>query len=72
MEKNIGTLVSCTAALMIAVQFWLGVDGGLTMAWYLPFVLLASFRPNLNGRTAVVELNRKRRSQGEVSSEMIV
>lgn len=60
-EKNIGTLVSCTAALMIAVQFWLGVDGGLTMAWYLPFVLLVSFRPNLNGRTAQVELNRKRR-----------
>lgn len=72
MEKNIGTLVSCTAALMIAVQFWLGVDGALTMAWYLPFVLLASFRPNLNGRTAVVELNRKRRSQGDVASEMIV
>lgn len=60
-EKNLGTLVSCTAALMIAVQFWLGVDGGLTMAWYLPFVLLVSFRPNLNGRTAPVELNRKRR-----------
>jgi hypothetical protein len=60
-EKNLGTLVSCTGALMIAVQFWLGVDGGLTMAWYLPFVLLVSFRPNLNGRTAQVELNRKRR-----------
>jgi hypothetical protein len=72
MEKNIGTLVSCTAAVMIAVQYWLGVDGGLTMAWYLPFVLLVSFRPNLNGRTAVVELNRKRRSQGEVTSDLIV
>jgi hypothetical protein len=51
---------------MIAVQFWLGVDGGLTMAWYLPFVLLVSFRPNLNGRTAQVELNRKRREAAAV------
>mgnify|MGYP000170749429 CR=1 FL=1 len=52
-QKNLGTLLSCSAALMIAVQFWHGFDGGLLMAWYLPLALLAMFRPNLEDRTAV-------------------
>ncbi len=71
MEKNIGTLISCSAAIMIAVQFWLGFDGGLTMAWYLPLVLLTFFRPNLSGRTAPVELIRKKR-QDEGGAELLV
>jgi hypothetical protein len=55
-EKNIGTLVSYSAAIMVAVQFWHGFGGGLYMAWYLPMVLLVFFRPNLNGRVAIAEL----------------
>jgi hypothetical protein len=55
-EKNLGTLVSYSGAIMLAVQFWHGFGGGLYMAWYLPMVLLAFFRPNLNGRIALTEL----------------
>ncbi|MCA9263935.1 MAG: hypothetical protein KDA60_08785, partial [Planctomycetales bacterium] len=38
-RKNLGTLISCTAAVMLATQFWHGFGGGLYMAWYLPLVL---------------------------------
>jgi hypothetical protein len=55
-EKNIGTLVSYSAAIMVAVQFWHGFGGGLIMAWYLPLLLLTIFRPNLTGRVASKEL----------------
>ena len=41
---------------MVAVQFWHALDGGLHMAWYLPFLLLVVFRPNMSGRVAVVEI----------------
>jgi hypothetical protein len=70
--KDLGTLISYTAALMVAVQFWLGYDGGLTMAWYLPFALLVFFRPNLSGRVATVELIRKRRGGSEPPAEILV
>ena len=55
-EKNLGTLISYTAAIMIAVQFWHALDGGLHMAWYLPFLLLTIFRPNMSGRVAIQEI----------------
>lgn len=65
-EKNIGTLVAYTAAIMAAVQFWHGFGGGLYVAWYLPIALLVFFRPNLAGRVATEELPEfkpKRRSR---------
>ena len=52
-NKNLATLISCSAALMLAVQFWMGRQGGLYMAWYLPLTVLTVFRPNLDDRTAV-------------------
>lgn len=52
-QKNLGTLLSCSAALMVGVQFWHGHGGGLYMAWYLPLVLLTVVRPNLEDRIAV-------------------
>lgn len=55
-EKNLGTLISYTAAIMVAVQFWHALDGGLHMAWYLPFLLLTIFRPNMSGRVAIQEI----------------
>jgi hypothetical protein len=68
-EKNLGTLISYSAASMIAVQFWLGFEGGLCMAWFLPLALLVFFRPNLTGRVAESELQeskwRKRPSTAE-------
>lgn len=52
-RKNLGTLMSCTAALMLGVQFWHAKDGGVYMAWYLPLLLLTVFRPNLDDRIAL-------------------
>jgi len=52
-QKNLGTLLSCSAALMVAAQFWHGYGGGTYMAWYLPLMLLTVFRPNLEDRVAV-------------------
>jgi hypothetical protein len=48
--KNLGSLLSCSAAVMVACQFWHGYGGGLYMAWYLPVLLLTMFRPNLEDR----------------------
>lgn len=59
-QKNFGTLVSCSCALMIAVQFWHGFGGGLYMAWYLPLLLLTIFRPNLQDRVALTVLDESR------------
>jgi len=55
-EKNVGTLVAYSAAIMVAVQFWHGFGGGLFVAWYLPLALLVIFRPNVVGRVASTEV----------------
>jgi hypothetical protein len=52
-QKNLGTLMSCSAAVMLATQFWHPRGGGLYMAWYLPLLLLTIFRPNLEDRVAL-------------------
>lgn len=52
-QKNLGTLISCSAAVMVATQFWHSYGGGLYMAWFLPLVLLTIFRPNLQDRVAL-------------------
>ena len=51
-QKNLGTLMSCSAAMMLGCQFWNAHGGGLYMAWYLPLLLLTIFRPNLEDRVA--------------------
>ncbi len=50
--KNLGSLISCSAALMVAAQFCHGYGGGLFIAWFLPLLLLTIFRPNLQDRIA--------------------
>lgn len=54
-HKNLGTLLSCSAAVMLAVQFWhaFGDGGGMYLAWYLPLALATVFRPNLEDRVAL-------------------
>jgi hypothetical protein len=57
-QKNLATLMSCSAALMLGTQFWHAhTGGGVALAWYLPLLLLTVFRPNLEDRvaTAVVK-----------------
>ncbi|TWU42882.1 hypothetical protein [Novipirellula artificiosorum] len=51
-QKNLGTLIGCSAAVMVAAQFWHGYGGGLYIAWFLPLLLLTIFRPNLQDRIA--------------------
>jgi hypothetical protein len=55
-QKNLGTLLSCSAAVMVASQFVHGFGGGLYMGWYLPLALLTVFRPNLEDRVALAVL----------------
>jgi hypothetical protein len=52
-QKNLGTLLSCSAAVMLASQFWHANQGGLFIAWYLPLLILTIFRPNLEDRLAL-------------------
>jgi hypothetical protein len=56
-QKNLGTLMSCSAAVMVAAQFWMASGGGLHIAWYLPLLLLTIFRPNLEDRVALNSLS---------------
>ena len=51
-QKTLGSLMSLSAALLLGAQFWMGRQGGLYMAWYLPLIILTIFRPNLSDRTA--------------------
>ncbi|MBI2823408.1 MAG: hypothetical protein HYX69_01815 [Planctomycetia bacterium] len=51
--KNLGTLLSCSAVVMLGTQFWHPQGGGLYMCWYLPLLLLTIFRPNLEDRVAL-------------------
>ncbi|MFM8635924.1 MAG: hypothetical protein ACKOEX_14140 [Planctomycetia bacterium] len=55
--KNLGTLMSCTAAVLLGSQFWTAHNGGLFMAWFLPMLLLVIFRPNLENRVALLVLD---------------
>lgn len=53
--KNLGTLLSCSAAVMLGTQFW-QTNGTIYIAWYLPLLLLTIFRPNLEDRIALATL----------------
>ena len=59
-RKNLGTLICGTAAILLAAQFWHGNGGGLFMAWFLPFVMLTIFRPNLDDRIATQVVRGRR------------
>jgi len=57
-QKNLGTLLSCSAAVMLGTQFLHDREGGLYMAWYVPLLLLTVFRPNLQDRVALTVLGQ--------------
>jgi hypothetical protein len=52
-HKNLGILISYSAAIMLCTQFWHAHSGGLALAWYLPLLVLTIFRPNLEDRVAL-------------------
>jgi hypothetical protein len=43
--------------VLLGSQFWKAHNGGLFMAWFLPLLLLAVFRPNLENRVAMLVLD---------------
>jgi len=57
-RKNLATLISCTAAIMVGAQFWHAYGGGVFVAWYLPLLLLTIFRPNLEESVAVTMVRK--------------
>jgi hypothetical protein len=52
-QKNLGSLLACSTAVMLGTQFWKAYEGGTYMAWYLPLLILTVFRPNLEDRVAL-------------------
>ena len=74
--KNLGTLLSCSAAVLLGSQFWKAHNGGLFMAWFLPLLLLVIFRPNLENRVALLVLDaawfpKRRRTTTLVPAESL-
>lgn len=61
-QKNLGTLLSCSAAVMLGTQFWHAHQGGIYMAWYLPLLVLTILRPNLEDRMATTTVRELRLS----------
>ena len=70
-QKDIGTLISYSAAIMVSIQFWHGFGGGLYVAWYVPLALLVFFRPNVEGRIAINELVERVRRQKETAADVM-
>lgn len=66
-RKNLGSLMSNTAAVLLAAQFWHGNGGGLFMAWFLPFTLLTIFRPNLDNRVATMVVRERSKKRQNVA-----
>jgi NADH:ubiquinone oxidoreductase subunit K len=52
-QKNLGSLLACTTAIMLATQLWKPYEGGTYVGWYLPLLILTIFRPNLEDRVAL-------------------
>jgi hypothetical protein len=48
--KNLAHLLALSAAILLGIQFWYADQGGVYVLWYLPFLLLMVFRPNLSDR----------------------
>jgi len=48
--KNLAHVIALSAAAIIGVQFWYADQGGTYILWYLPLLLLLTFRPNLADR----------------------
>jgi hypothetical protein len=46
--KNLAHVLALSAAVLLGVQFWYANQGGVYVLWFLPFLLLLVFRPNLS------------------------
>jgi hypothetical protein len=46
--KNLAHVLALSAAALLGLEFWYADGGGVHVLWYLPFLLLLAFRPNLS------------------------
>lgn len=46
-RKQLEHLTAFSAAIIVAIQFWYPVQGGVYLLWYLPLLLVVVFRPRL-------------------------
>lgn len=47
-RKNVEHLLAHSTAVVVATQFWYPHQGGIYVLWYLPLMLVVTFRPRLN------------------------
>jgi hypothetical protein len=47
-RKNVEHLLAHSTAVVVATQFWYPHQGGVYVLWYLPLMLVVTFRPRLN------------------------
>jgi hypothetical protein len=47
-RKNLEHLLAHSAAVVVATQFWYPHQGGIYVLWYLPLMLVVTFRPRLS------------------------
>lgn len=47
LKKNLESLLANSAAIIVATQFWYPDQGGIYVLWYLPLMLVVTFRPRL-------------------------
>jgi hypothetical protein len=47
-RKNLEHLLAHSTAVVVATQFWYPHQGGIYVLWYLPLMLVVTFRPRLN------------------------
>lgn len=60
LKKNLETLLANSAAIIVATQFWYPDQGGIYVLWYLPLMLVVTFRPRLaNLPTEIRETDAK-------------
>lgn len=59
--KNLAHLLAVSTAVLIGIQFWHADQGGVYVLWYLPYLLLLVFRPNLSDRVPPLQTARHSR-----------
>jgi len=63
-KKNLAQLISSSAALLLASQYWYLAKGGTLVLIHLPIVILMMFRPNLGHRRGTAARTRADRAVG--------
>jgi hypothetical protein len=69
-EKNVAELISLSAALMVASQFWYLDKGGTLVMLYLPLAIAMMFRPTLAQKRPIAPAHQRRAKRSSLSSSL--